>query len=57
MDKVESLIKEYGYWGEHPQLKLSEWQWEVSEDYTRSSYWAWVAALMDEEDTMEIEQE
>lgn len=52
MDKIENLINTYGYWGEHPEFKLAQWQYEVSEDYTRTSYWDWVAAGLDEEETM-----
>jgi len=45
----EELIKEYGYWGEHPDHPFKEWAWEVSEDYTRTGYWEWVIARENED--------
>ena len=38
-----------GYWGEHPDYPLSDWQDEVAADDTRWGYWEWVAHKLDDE--------
>lgn len=44
----EELIKEYGYWGEHPSYPWHQWSYDVGEDYTRSGYWDWVLEQAEE---------
>ena len=41
---IEALDLEdrFGYWGEHPDHPVSDWQAEVSNDETRLGYWYWV---------------
>ena len=38
------LADKYGYWGEHPDFPVADWQYEVANNDTRASYWEWVAA-------------
>jgi hypothetical protein len=45
----ESMIEIYGHWGEYPRYPLHEWQYEVSEDYTRLGYWDWCVNKLNEE--------
>lgn len=33
--------------GEHPDFPLADWQYEVSEDYTRLGYREWVASMLE----------
>lgn len=33
-----------GYWGEHPDHPVEDWQYEVRNGDTRLGYWQWVAA-------------
>ncbi|WP_043737527.1 hypothetical protein [Nocardia asiatica] len=33
-----------GYWGQHPEFTVADWQLLVAEDDTRQSYWGWVAS-------------
>ncbi|AJD54470.1 hypothetical protein SAMN02744133_108201 [Thalassospira xiamenensis M-5 = DSM 17429] len=33
-----------GYWSEHAEFPLKDWQAEVADDNTRVAYWEWVAA-------------
>lgn len=42
---MESLIRLYGPWGEHPQHPVEDWKYAVANDDTRLGYWAWVAIL------------
>jgi thiamine kinase-like enzyme len=37
-----------GYWGEHPEHAISDWQYEVSNDETRQGYWDWVESRLEE---------
>jgi hypothetical protein len=32
-----------GYWGEHPDYPVSDWQYEVQNNDTRNGYWDWVS--------------
>jgi len=41
---AEQLIDKYGYWGEHPDAPISDWQFEVANNDTRVGYWDWVIA-------------
>lgn len=38
-----------GYWGEHPDYPVSDWQDEVAADHTRCGYWEWVAHNLNEQ--------
>lgn len=40
-----------GYWGEHPEILVEDWQYDVMENNTRLGYWEWVQARIDGEDT------
>lgn len=44
------LETQYGYWGEHPDYPVRDWQIEVMNDYTRNSYWEWVANNLTDRD-------
>jgi hypothetical protein len=44
---TKDLIRQFGYWGEHPDHPVSDWQSEVANRDTRRSYWAWVAARIE----------
>jgi hypothetical protein len=46
---VERLIDAYGYWGEHPEYPLSDWQYDVSNGDTRRSYWEWVNGMLEQD--------
>lgn len=35
-----------GYWGEHPDFPVVDWQYEVANDGTREGYWEWVIEQM-----------
>lgn len=40
---VFDITEKYGgYWGEHPDFPVADWQYEVSNGDTRSGYWEWV---------------
>lgn len=41
---MESYIRLYGPWGEHPGYPIEDWKHEVADDSTRQGYWEWVAA-------------
>ena len=45
---AETLLKEFEYWGEHPDHPWKDWRDEVDDDDTRWGYWEWVAARMTE---------
>lgn len=48
---VLDVIKLHGgYWGHHPKYLISDWQYEVSNGDTRTSYWSWVLAHIEEEE-------
>ncbi len=40
---METYIRLYGPWGEHPDHPVDDWKYEVANDDTRLGYWAWVA--------------
>ena len=44
LEAIEALAleDEYGYWGDHPDFSVSDWQCEVANDETRLGYWYWV---------------
>lgn len=44
---ADELRVEFGYWGDHPEHSVTEWQREVEEGNTRYGYWEWVATLVD----------
>ncbi len=46
---AEELIEAYGVWGEHPEWPVEIWQYEVSNDETRSGYWQWVEGKLETE--------
>ena len=33
----------YGYWGNHPEYMVTDWQYEVANGDTRLGYWHWCA--------------
>lgn len=42
------------YWSSDKQFPVEDWQYEVTNDYTRRGYWEWVASkreqMKDEEE-------
>lgn len=36
------LEDKYGVWGAHPYFGLTDWQYEIANNDTRSGYWTWV---------------
>lgn len=36
-----------GYWGEHPDFPVEDWQYGVRNDDTRQGYWEWVQAQIE----------
>jgi hypothetical protein len=44
------LYDELECWGEHPSYKMIDWRNAVAADDTRLGYWAWVAALIEQEE-------
>jgi hypothetical protein len=45
----EPLINKYGYWNEHPEYPVADWQYEVANGDTRKGYWEWVSAMLEPE--------
>jgi hypothetical protein len=44
----EQLQAKYGgYWEEHPEFSLEDWQDEVLSESTRQGYWPWVEAQIE----------
>jgi hypothetical protein len=44
---IDQLAEENGgYWGQHPEHPLEDWQTLVANDETRRGYWEWVEAQM-----------
>ena len=44
----EELMKANGgYWGEHPDYPVADWQYEVANRDTRQGYWDWVESSID----------
>lgn len=35
-------IEPYGYWDEHPDNPVKDWQYEIANGDTRCGYWEWV---------------
>lgn len=53
-DKAWKLCQDYGgIWGEHPQLKVHNWQLAIEFNQTRDSYWNWVVEMIEENETEE----
>lgn len=42
----EQLIKQYGFWGSHPDHAELEWQDEFINGKTRLGYWRWVESQL-----------
>lgn len=41
---IQKLMDENdGYWGEHAQFPLADWQYQIASGDTRQGYWEWVA--------------
>jgi len=45
-EEVQKLIDIAGYWAEHPDYSVDDWQYEVANGDTRQGYWWWVAAQL-----------
>jgi len=44
----EELMKANGgYWGEHPDHSVADWQYAVANHDTRQGYWDWVKSSID----------
>jgi hypothetical protein len=54
-DPVEQLIAEHGYWDEHPEYGLEDWEYDVVNGHTRLGYWPWVTSKLDEQEEEESE--
>jgi hypothetical protein len=39
-----ALADKLGYWSEHPDYPVTDWQYNVREGNTRLGYWAWIAS-------------
>ncbi len=37
-----------GYWSEHPDYPVEDWQYEVANGDTREGYWKWVEHKIEE---------
>ena len=44
---MNSFVRLYGVWGEHPHHPVEDWQYEVANNDTRLGYWDWVALRED----------
>ena len=42
-------LEEENYWGEFEEFPLADWKYEVANDDTRLSYWAWVKNKIESE--------
>jgi hypothetical protein len=49
----DELREQFGHWGDHPTLSVSEWKKEVHSDNTRLGYWEWVASILQFEEESE----
>jgi hypothetical protein len=38
---AEQMMIKAGYWGEHPEHSIKDWQYEVRNEDTRLGYWQW----------------
>ncbi|TSA12664.1 MAG: hypothetical protein D4R73_02110 [Deltaproteobacteria bacterium] len=48
-EKSQRMAKNHGgYWGEHPDHLVADWQAEVENGATRAGYWAWVQERVDD---------
>lgn len=56
---VIALQEAYGgYWGDHPDYPVSDWQYEVENGDTREGYWTWVLSKLESaEDEEECDEE
>lgn len=44
-DKLTTL----GYWGEHLDHPVADWQYEVASGTTRAGYWEWLVLKLDDD--------
>lgn len=58
-EDIERLSEKHGgYWGEHPQYPVGDWQLEVANDDTRQGYWEWLESkLVEDNDGKELDDE
>lgn len=49
-DRYVSKIRDEngGVWGEHDDFPVSDWRYEVANQDTRTGYWEWVAARVEQ---------
>jgi hypothetical protein len=47
-EKVAKIFEEEGYWYDHPEHPLVDWQYEVANGDTRLGYQEWITAREDE---------
>lgn len=40
---ADELRNQHGHWEEHPNFPILDWKYDVTNNYTRLGYWAWVA--------------
>jgi hypothetical protein len=40
---AEACALKWGYWTDHPEFPVKDWQYEVANGDTRQGYWQWVA--------------
>lgn len=45
---VREYREKHGYWSEHPDHAVSDWQYEVANGDTKQGYWDWATAREDE---------
>jgi len=54
-DKAWKLAQDYGgIWGEHPELKIKNWQLDIEFGRTRDSYWNWVIETIEHNEEEEV---
>jgi hypothetical protein len=47
--QAEALREQHdGFWGEHAEHSVSDWQAEVADDDTRLGYWEWVVCQIEQ---------
>jgi len=46
---IDDIMEAHGgFWGEHPDYPVEDWQHEVRNDDTRVGYWEWVVNRVDD---------
>ena len=50
MPTALALASRHGYWKEHPEFPVTDWQYEVQNDETRLGYWEWVVGKLEATD-------